>query len=188
MSQDLPVAKYSMFTGILLIIFGIVAIATPVLASAAVVIVIGAVMLVAGVFQCVEGFRNESGASKALAVVLGVLTAVCGVGLMFNPVLGMEIITLLLAVFFVVEGIWKIIASFKFRPASGWVMILMSGVLGLLLGLIIWRQWPVSGLWAVGILVGVDLLMTGISMIAVSSTISKLDDALSQSETESSPA
>ena len=53
-------------------------------------------------------------------------------------------------------------------------MILLSGVIALVLGLMIWRQWPVSGLWAVGILVGVDLLMTGISMVALASTVRRI--------------
>ena len=82
----------------------------------------------------------------------------------------MKFIALLLAIFFVMEGIWKIIASFSYRPASGWLAILASGVIALVLGLLIWNQWPVSGLWAVGILVGVDLLMTGISMVTLASS------------------
>jgi len=81
---------------------------------------------------------------------------------------------LLLVGFFVAEGIWKIIASFSYRPATGWLFMLLSGVLALILGVMIWRQWPLSGLWAVGILVGVDLLSTGVSMIALAATMKSL--------------
>ena len=102
------------------------------------------------------------------------IVALCGLGLLGEPWVGMKFITLVLAIFFVVEGIWKIIASFSYRPASGWLLILASGVLTLFLGLLIWKQWPVSGLWAVGILVGVNLLMTGISMVALASTVRRL--------------
>ncbi len=70
---------------------------------------------------------------------------------------------------FILEGIWKIVSSLSYRSASGWVWVLGSGVLSLLLGLLIWNQWPVSGMWAVGVLVGVDLLSTGISMVVLSS-------------------
>ena len=74
-----------------------------------------------------------------------------------HPWLGLAVLTLVMAVYFVVEGIWKIVASFSFRPATGWLAVLASGVIGLVLGGLIWMQWPLSGLWAVGILVGVDL-------------------------------
>ncbi len=84
----------------------------------------------------------------------------------------------MLAVFLVAEGVWKIIASFTFRPASGWIGMLLSGFLGLVLGGLIWAQWPVAGLLAVGILVGVDLLATGVAMIALSVTLRRLAKAV----------
>ena len=158
-------------TGIVSVILGVIAIATPAVAGTAVVMVIGGVLLVAGIVQMVQGFRTESWSSKILSVILGVVTALCGLGVLGHPLLGLSFLTLLLAVFFVIEGIWKIVASFSFRPASGWLLILASGIIALVLGVLIWRQWPVSGLWAVGTLVGIDLLMTGASMIALASTI-----------------
>ena len=92
---------------------------------------------------------------------------------------GLTMLTLVLAFFFVIEGIWKIVISFSYRPAQGWIAMLISGILGFLLGFIIWRQWPISGRWAVGVLIGVDLLMTGISMVALAMTIKhvKKEDA-----------
>jgi uncharacterized membrane protein HdeD (DUF308 family) len=160
--------------GVLLIILGIIAIATPAVAGKTVVMVIGVVLLVGGVVQIISGLRAEGWSSKLPPLILGVITAICGLGLLGEPWIGMKFIALLLAIFFVIEGIWKIIASFSYRPASGWVLMLASGVIAMLLGLMIWRQWPVSGLWAVGILVGVDLLSTGISMVALASTVRQL--------------
>jgi uncharacterized membrane protein HdeD (DUF308 family) len=157
--------------GILLIIFGVLAIGTPAVAGKAVVMVIGAVLLLAGVVQIVSGLRSEGWSNMLLPLILGVITSLCGLGLLGEPWIGMKFIALLLAIFFVMEGVWKIIASFSYRPASGWLAILVSGILTLVLGVLIWRQWPVSGLWAVGILVGVDLLMTGISMVALAATV-----------------
>jgi uncharacterized membrane protein HdeD (DUF308 family) len=160
--------------GVLLIILGIIAVATPAVAGKAVVLVIGATLLIAGVVQIVSGLRTEGWSGKLPPLILGVIAALCGLGLLGEPWIGMKFIALLLAIFFVVEGIWKIIASFSYRPASGWLLILASGVIALVLGLLIWKQWPVSGLWAVGILVGVDLLMTGISMVALASTVRRM--------------
>jgi len=79
----------------------------------------------------------------------------------------LSFLTLLLVVFFVVEGTGKMVSAFSYRPSSGWVWMFVSGVLSLLLALIIWNQWPVSGMWAVGVLVGVDLLSTGASMVVL---------------------
>ena len=160
--------------GVLLIILGALAITTPAVAGKAVVMVIGVVLLLAGVAQIISGLRSEGWSSKLPPLILGAIAVLAGMGLLGEPWIGMKFIALLLAIFFVVEGIWKIIASFSYRPASGWFLILASGVVALILGLLIWRQWPVSGLWAVGILVGVDLLTTGISMFALASTVRRV--------------
>jgi uncharacterized membrane protein HdeD (DUF308 family) len=163
-----------MWTGIALIIFGAIAIATPAFMGTAVVMVIGAVLLVSGVFQFVQGFREESWASKLLGMILGVIAVLCGFAVLAHPLVGMVVLTLILAIFFVIEGIWKVIASFSFRPAPGWVAMLCSGILCFLLGFLIWYQWPLSGMWAIGILIGVDLLATGVSMVVLAMTIKRM--------------
>jgi uncharacterized membrane protein HdeD (DUF308 family) len=162
--------------GVLLIVLGIIAIATPAVAGKTVVMVIGVVLLVGGVVQIISGLRTEGWSSKLPPLILGIIAAFCGLGLLGEPWIGMKFIALLLAIFFVMGGIWKIIVSFSYRPASGWLLMLASGVIALVLGLLIWRQWPVSGLWAVGILVGVDLLTTGVSMVVLASTLRRIRD------------
>ncbi len=172
--NDFPSTTPLMLIGIVLVIAGVLAIATPAVAGQAVVMIIGGVLLLIGIFQIVSGIRAESLKSKLSPLVLGAITALCGLGLLGEPWIGMKIIALYLAIFFVVEGVWKIFTSFSYRPASGWLYFLGSGVMAIVLGLLIWKQWPISGLWAVGIFVGVDLLATGISMIVVATTIRKL--------------
>ena len=161
-------------TGILSIVLGIVAIATPAVAGTAVVLVIGVILLAAGLAQTISGLRLEGWSRKLLPLILGILTVFAGLGVLGHPLLGLSFLTLLLALFFAAEGAWKIIASFSYRPASGWLAVLVSGILTMLLGLLIWSEWPFSGLWAVGILVGVDLLITGISLVTVASTVRRL--------------
>jgi len=72
---------------------------------------------------------------------------------------------MLIAIYFLVDGISEIIAAFKIKPDQGWGWVLFNGIIAVLLGFMIWRQWPVSGAWAIGILVGIHILMTGWSMI-----------------------
>ena len=158
-----------MVFGVALIVLGAVAVLAPVFAGSAVVIIIGIVLLVSGVGQFIHGVKAESWGAKMMPLVLGVITGLCGILVIGHPLLGLEFLTLLLAVFFVVEGFWKIVSSFSYRSAPGWIWVLFSGAVSLLLGLLIWSQWPLSGMWAVGLLVGIDLLLTGISMVALAS-------------------
>ena len=77
----------------------------------------------------------------------------------------------MIALYFFIEGIWKVIAAFKFRPDPAWIWFLIGGLVSLILCSMIWNQWPLSGIMAVGILVGVDLLMTGISLVMLGSVV-----------------
>ena len=179
-----PSTSYLMWTGIALIVFGAIAIAAPALMGTAVVMVIGAILLVTGVVEFIHGFREPKWSSKLLTLVLGVITIVCGISVLAHPVVGMAVLALILAILFAIEGIWKIIASFSFRPASGWLAMLFSGIIALLLGFLIWKQWPLSGLWAVGILIGVDLLVTGCSMVALAMTVKQVKKELQEGAAE----
>ncbi|HYW78253.1 MAG TPA: HdeD family acid-resistance protein [Thermoguttaceae bacterium] len=156
-----------MLMGIAMIVIGVMAIATPAVAGTAVVYVIGALLLIAGVIEFIQGLRTEGWTSKIFPSILGLVTAICGVAVLAHPLLGLTYLTLVLAAYFVVGGIWKIVTTFSYRGVTGWPLMLISGIVSLVLGILIWRQWPVSGLWAVGILVGVDLLMTGVAMIGL---------------------
>ncbi|MCP4889755.1 HdeD family acid-resistance protein [Rubripirellula sp.] len=182
-----PATSALTIMGILLVIFGVLAIGTPAVAGTAVVIVIGVLMLVAGIVQIVSGLRSEGFSDKLPPLVLGLITTLAGLGVLGHPLLGLEFLTLLLTAFFIIEGIWKIIASFGYRPATGWLAMLFSGVITLALGGLIWKQWPMSGLWAVGVLVGVDLLMTGFSLIAIAATIRGLRDAVQGAVQDAGP-
>ena len=179
-----PSMSYLMWTGIALMIFGAVAVAAPAVMGAAVVMVIGAILLISGIVQLIHGFREQSWSSKLLGFILGAITCICGLAVLAHPLFGLTILTLVLAIFFVVEGIWKVVVSFSFRPAPGWLAMLFSGILGFLLGFLIWKQWPLSGEWAVGILIGVDLLVTGSSMVALAITVKRLTEDLQESGTE----
>lgn len=174
MSTPFPRTKNLKWLGIVLIVLGALAIISPAAAGSAVVITIGIILLVAGAFQIIRGLQLEEWSDKILTTVLGVITALAGIVVIGHPLLGLAFLTLLLAVYFITEGIWKIVISFRYRSQSGWVWLLLSGVVSLLLGVLIWSQWPISGLWAVGILVGINLMSTGIAMVTLASAIKDL--------------
>jgi uncharacterized membrane protein HdeD (DUF308 family) len=159
--------------GISLVLFGVAAIITPAIVGSAVVFVIGFILLAAGVLSIIRATKVADGLEKALGLTGGIITALAGISVVAHPLFGLAFLTLLLVVYFVVEGIWKIMVSFRYRPARGWIWLLLSGVASLVLGILIWDQWPVSGMWAVGVLVGINLLSTGLAFVALAATIKK---------------
>jgi uncharacterized membrane protein HdeD (DUF308 family) len=159
--------------GIVLVALGVAAVLTPAVAGSAVVIVIGFILLIAGIMTVARGVKAEAGVEKAMGLILGIITALAGITVIGHPLFGLAFLTLLLVGYFVVEGVWKIVVSFRYKLATGWNWLLASGVLSLLLGLLIWSQWPVSGMWAVGVLVGVNLFGTGLALVTLASTLNK---------------
>jgi membrane protein HdeD len=160
--------------GIVLIGLGVAAVLAPAVAGSALVIVIGFILLIAGIVPIVRELKAEASTEKVIGLILGIITALTGIAVIGHPLFGLKFLTLLLVGYFVAEGVWKIFVSFRYKPATGWKWLLASGLLSLILGLLIWNQWPVSGLWAVGVLVGVNLLGTGLALVTLASTLNKL--------------
>ncbi len=166
--SNLPIQKNFKTTGIILCVIGVVCLITPFVAGKAVVLVIGFLLLFAGVLYAVQGARVGDVPGKMQHLLLGILMALGGIGIISHPLFGLSFLTMLMAMFFIFEGIWKIVMALGAPHGSGRNSILFSGVISLLLGGLIWSQWPLSGLWAVGTLMGVDFLMTGFFLISMS--------------------
>jgi uncharacterized membrane protein HdeD (DUF308 family) len=146
--------------GLVSIILGTVALGWSVLATLASVILLGWILLVAGVLEAVHAFWQRKWGGFFLYLLNGILSVVVGLMLVGNPAASAVVLTLLLAMFFMVGGIFRIIASLVMRfPSWGWR--LFNGLISLLLGILIWSQWPVSGLWVIGLFVGIDLIFSG---------------------------
>ncbi|MEM7146663.1 MAG: HdeD family acid-resistance protein [Verrucomicrobiota bacterium] len=155
--------------GILTIILGMFAIAAPAIAGVWVTILVGAVFLVNGIFQVIHGFGVEGWKGKTFTILIGVLTVIGGGIILARPMFGLEVLTLILAVFFLMEGVMTVMLAFKVKPEKGWGWALFSGIVSFVLGGLIWAQWPVSGLWAIGLLVGIRMLFCGWGMVAFGS-------------------
>jgi len=166
----IPKGNWLFVTGVILVLLGIGSMISPAFAGNAVVYLIGGVLLITGLIQLMAGWQAESWRQKLASLIHGGIATVGGIAVLAHPFYGLAALSLVLAIFFAVEGIWKIFSSFSWRPVPGWIALLMSGALDLILGILIWRQWPVSGLWAVGILVGVNLFSTGIAFVALAIT------------------
>ncbi len=153
--------------GVLSVIMGLLAIMTPYIAGLSVTVVVGALLSVSGVSQLIFAFKTGSFGKGLLTFVLGALATGVGLYMMFNPGIGLLNLTLLLAAYFFVAGISEIIAAFKMKPVKGWVWASISGVASLVVGIMIWRQFPLSEEWAVGILTGIRMIFGGMWVIAI---------------------
>jgi len=159
--------------GILNIIFGFVALGSPLIAGAAVTLLIGIMLTLSGVFELVFAFSKHGWKAGVFTFIAGIISILCGGFIMANPAAALLTLTLILSIYFVVDGISKIVASFKTQTGPGRGMGVFGGVVSLLLGIMIWRQWPVSGVWAVGILVGIRILFTGWGMLFMGMAIDR---------------
>jgi len=164
--------------GILLLIAGVLAIGAPFITGLAVTVSVGALLIVSGVGQCLLAFQAGAFGRGLLIFLLGLVAVVGGGYMVSQPVSGLASLTLLLAAYFVVTGILTIITSLQLRPASGWGWMLANAVVTLLLGGMIWQQWPLSGTWAVGTLFGVQMLMSGISLLTTGSAVRQVTHAV----------
>ena len=112
-------------------------------------------------------FHAGSLGKGLLAFAIGGLTLLCGVALITEPLLASGVLTIILAAYFLVDGVLEIATAFKVPPSSGRGWLLAGGVLSCFLGLMIWHQFPLSGVWAIGFLLGLKLLLIGMIMISV---------------------
>ena len=159
--------------GIISIILGMIALLDSVLATVASMLVFGWVLMIAGVVEAVHAFRNRNGGHLFLHSLNAVLSFVVGFMLVRYPLSGALIITLLLAVYFVVAGIFRIVTALSLRhPHWGWS--LTNGIITLILGILVWIHWPSSGLWIIGLFIGIDLIFSGWAQVMLASGVRHL--------------
>jgi len=169
---------FLIFLGVLTVIFGVVAVGSPLITGVAVAVFVGFLLLASGIARIVHALKSKQWGTGFWGTAIGVLGVLAGLLMIFRPLIGLVTMTMLLAIYFLVDGISEIIAAFKIKPDQGWGWVLFNGIIAVLLGLMIWRQWPVSGAWAIGLLVGIHILMTGWSMIILGSGARRVAGAI----------
>jgi uncharacterized membrane protein HdeD (DUF308 family) len=150
--------------GAALILVGLLAVSYPVAATVTTVEVFGVLLLIGGAFEVAGGLWARGWGGFFLHLLCGMLSCFVGVVLLDRPLIGAEVYTVLLAVFFVASGLSRAVGSAA-RRYSGWGWGALSGAVTFVLGVMIWRQLPGSGLWVIGLFVGIDLLFSGWSWV-----------------------
>jgi uncharacterized membrane protein HdeD (DUF308 family) len=150
---------------VVFILLGMMAIIEPGIAGLAVTILVGWVLIFGGGAHLVAAFSGGGAGRVIWQILIGIVYIVGGLYFLTHPLLGLGTLTLLLAVIILMEAVLEIIAYFRMRGEGGSGWLLVNALITLLLGGLIWFHWPSSSVWAIGILVGVNLLMTGFSRL-----------------------
>jgi uncharacterized membrane protein HdeD (DUF308 family) len=151
--------------GIALIVVGLAAIAFPFISTVAAKIMLGWLFLIGGVMMIIHAFQAPGWGGFLWELLIGVLYAVVGGYLAFFPLTGLLTLALVLAILFIAEGIFETIMAFRVRPHEGWGWLLLSGIAALAVGVMIALDFPGSAVWALGLLVGINLLFSGWSYV-----------------------
>jgi uncharacterized membrane protein HdeD (DUF308 family) len=151
--------------GVLLFLLGLYALANLVVATIASVWLYGIFLIVGGIAQIVHSFRAQSWGMTALWLLGGVLYALAGLVALVFPLLASVVYTLMLGILLIVLGVVRLVTAFDARAGAHWGWIAFGGLLTLVLGLMITFSWPATGLWVIGLFLGIDLIYQGIAWI-----------------------
>ena len=172
-------AGWLIVLGVVTVIAGFLAMGSPLLSGLGVTLLIGIAMVIGGVARTIGAFHAGSFGQGALAFVGGILTFAAGVILAARPGIGLATLTLVLGGYLLVDGISGALLAFHVRPEKGWGWMLFSAAMGVVLGILLLKEWPLSGVWAIGTLVGINLVFAGFTFISVGSTARSLAKKLS---------
>jgi uncharacterized membrane protein HdeD (DUF308 family) len=152
--------------GVALIVLALVVFSQLVAATIISTILIGSMLIVAGAFQVVHAFSERGWGGFALSLLIGLLYLATGLVLAINPIAGSLALTIVFAAFLLASGVVRIILAIRFWHMLGW-LLLLSGVIGVLAGLVIMTGYPMTGLWVLGLVLGIDLLMHGLWWLSI---------------------
>lgn len=155
--------------GILLVLLGSAVISSSYYATVFSIIFFGFFLVAAGIVQIVQAFLAHKWSGLFLSLLVGILYVITGALAVFRPELTAVTLTLWIALFCFAVGLFKMISSLILR-FDQWGWVFFNGLITFLLGLMIYTNWPLSGLWVIGLFIGIDLLLSGISWIALSIT------------------
>jgi len=173
-------STWSIVLGVLFVILGMLAIAEPMLAAVALNTFIAWLLIFVGIVHAMVAFQGHRGMSIVWKLLVGAAYIFLGGYLLAHPILGVATLTLLLAVLFLVEGVLDLLLWWKMRTVRGGSWILVDGLVTLLLGGMIYAHWPSSSVWALGTLVGVGFIFSGITRIGLSLAVRKVAGNLAE--------
>jgi uncharacterized membrane protein HdeD (DUF308 family) len=153
--------KWFMVLGLALIILGAIAIAFPFVTTIAAKIFLGWVFLIGGIVQIFHAFSTQKWSEFLLTLLIGLVYLLAGAWLAFLPLAGILTLTAFLAAMFILQGALEAGMAVRMRPREGWAWMLLAGIIGIAVGVLIIAELPSSATWAIGLLVGINMISSG---------------------------
>lgn len=149
----------------------------------------GVLTIAGGVATLVDAFRAEGWRAKLWEMLIAVIYVAAGIVMLLNPGASAVWFTLFIAAFLFASGILRIITGFQIREqVKGWGWTVFGGVASTVLAIMIWAQWPVSGLWVIGMFIAIEMIMQGTSMISIALAAKASKDRQADPRASSEPA
>lgn len=155
--------------GLLLIILGVIAVTFNVFTTMFSVFLLGILLIVSGAAQIAQSFLARKWSGLFLALLAGILYIVVGFFCVAKPIASATGLTLLIAAFLLIGGLFRMLTSAILRFEQ-WGWVFFNGLITFILGLMIYADWPVSGLWIIGMFVGIDMILSGWSWVILALT------------------
>ncbi len=161
--------------GAIIVVLGVLAILFPFFAGISISVLFGALLVIGGIVHVGHAFSADSFWGIIWQILLGILYGIVGIMFLANPVVGLTSLTILAIAFFIVDGVVEIGWAIAGRGNRGWFWLLASGILSLIVAGFLWAGFPSTAAWVVGLLLGVNLLFTGFSMVMLGRTTQRAD-------------
>jgi len=159
---------WAIAVSIILILLGILAITLPLVAAIAITAIVGWLFIFGGITHIAAAFHARRAGAVVWELLIGLIYVVGGGYMIYHPLLGVATLTLFLASLFLAEGVFEIVAFFGIRGQTGAGWMLLDGLVTILLAGLIWAHWPSSSAWAIGTIVGISLLFSGVKWLMIS--------------------
>ena len=164
-------SAWSIAMGTLTAVLGVFLVIYPFATAMITTVLLGWILVLVGIAQFVFALHTHTVGNFFLKVLLGILYAVAGIALAFLPIEGVIVLTGVLGTLLLIQAGMLTVTAFQMKPLDGWGWFLADAIASLLLGILIFVKWPNSSMWAIGTLVGVAVLVGGISRIMLAAKI-----------------
>jgi uncharacterized membrane protein HdeD (DUF308 family) len=157
-----------LFMGIALIVLGAAGLYMTSALTLVSILYFGFLVIAGGVLMLFDAFRAEGRKQKLWDILISLAYIVVGIIMVSNPGKSAVWFTLFISTFLLVSGLFRIIVGLQLRDeVNGWLLTVIGGAVSMLLALVIFSQWPVSGLWVIGLFIAIEMIMQGISMVTI---------------------
>lgn len=164
-----------LFLGIALIVLGMVAIVSSVFVTIGTVVLFGALLVAAGIAELIHVIRAWHGKNVLFNILSGIVYLIVGAMTIAHPIIGAISLTLIMSGFFFVAGVIRCFHALTHRQRPLWGWFLIGGIVDLVLGAMIASGWPVTGLWVIGLFVGIEMIMYGAAWITLASAMRAIE-------------